>query len=318
MTVLVVAGGSLGAGAGTAFAYSWPITPFFQPHPITSFFGDPRTIYDEYYAGGAALNGPGRFSFHNGVDIPAPEGTPVYPVVSGRAHLLSGTAVVVRASRRRVFQYYHVLPIVTNGEWVYARRTVIGYVLGWAKHVHLAEIDRGHVTNPLLPGHLAPYADTTKPVVSSLVFRNATGQELDPLALHGAVDIVASAYDTPPLALPGVAVPLPVAPAALSWSLTTPDGRAAISLRTTVDFRVTLPFNRDFWLVYARGTYQNNPTFGGHPRRLRGRYLYHLEPSLFDTALVPNGAYVLTVTATDERGNTGTLVMPVAVVNDLP
>jgi hypothetical protein len=315
--LLVAALALFAARAGAGSAYSWPIAPFFQPHPIISFFGDPRTIFSEYYGGGAALNGPGEFAFHNGIDIPAPEGTPVYPVVSGRARLLSGTAVLVHASQGRVFQYYHLQPTISNGQWVHARRTVIGTVLGWAKHVHLSEIDGGHVTNPLLRGHLAPYEDTTKPVVSSIAFRDLTGQALDPLALHGAVDIVASAHDTPPLALPGVAVPLPVAPAALSWSLTTPDGRVAVPLRTTVDFRLTLPFNRDFWLFYARGTYQNNPTFGGHVRRLDGRYLYHVEPNLFDTTLVPSGAYVLTVTAADERGNTGTLSVPVAIVNDL-
>jgi murein DD-endopeptidase MepM/ murein hydrolase activator NlpD len=46
----------------------------------------------------------GSFTFHNGVDISAPTGTPVYPVVSGIAHVNSGDLVAVTTNDRRAFQ----------------------------------------------------------------------------------------------------------------------------------------------------------------------------------------------------------------------
>ena len=69
--------GVLAQTAG-ASAYSWPFKPFDRQHPIRGFFGDPRTVYDNGILAGA-FEGPGTFSFHQGVDISAPDGTPIYP-----------------------------------------------------------------------------------------------------------------------------------------------------------------------------------------------------------------------------------------------
>src|SRR5580765_9033737 len=83
-------------GAVSASAYPWPIKPFHQQHPIRANFGDPRTrFWNTMLTDG--LQGPGLFQFHNGIDIAAPEGTPVYPVRSGTARLIDGAAVLVRS-----------------------------------------------------------------------------------------------------------------------------------------------------------------------------------------------------------------------------
>src|SRR5262249_10505266 len=65
--------------------YPWPIRPFHEQHPIRGNFGDPRTISTDAF-GIDGLGLPGDYSFHNGVDISALAGTPVYPVVSGIAY----------------------------------------------------------------------------------------------------------------------------------------------------------------------------------------------------------------------------------------
>jgi hypothetical protein len=313
IALVLVLAAAAGARAAAAGAYGWPVQPFFQPHALIGVFGDPRTIFDEPWSADG-VDGPGKFSFHNGVDVAAPAATPVFPVVSGRAFLISGSAVGVKAANARVFQYYHVEPAVYPGQWVVARHTVLGYVLKWALHVHFGEIDHGRITNPLVPGHLGPYADTTRPAVDSIELRDSGGHPVDPGAVQGSVDLVASAYDTPSLVAPG-ATPLPIAPAAMSWSLSTLSGELVAPFETTVDFRQTLPSNRDFWHVYARGTYQNVPTFGGRVLRRTGRYLFHLAREPLDTRLLPNGTYVLRVTATDARGNSGELTRQFTVAN---
>src|SRR3977135_4525787 len=79
------------ASTGAAVAYSWPFRPFNTQHPIRGMFGDPRTVYEDAVL--AAFDSSGFFSFRQGVDISAPDGTPVCPFVSGTAPSL-GAAVL--------------------------------------------------------------------------------------------------------------------------------------------------------------------------------------------------------------------------------
>src|SRR5205807_778886 len=84
-------------------AYSWQVRPFDRPHPVRGNMGDPRTVYSVEGA---------SFSFHNGVDIYAPDGTPVYPVVSRIADVERRQEVIVRSPDGRSFQYWHLVPEV--------------------------------------------------------------------------------------------------------------------------------------------------------------------------------------------------------------
>src|SRR5688572_15595570 len=49
------------------YTYRWPVKPFDRQHPVRGFFGDPRI----------ANHGHSK-QFHFGVDISAPNGTPVF------------------------------------------------------------------------------------------------------------------------------------------------------------------------------------------------------------------------------------------------
>src|SRR5262245_35560893 len=53
-----------------AGAYGWPVKPFDRQHPVRGVFGDPRI-------------GETSHSFHFGVDVSAPDGTPVYATATG-------------------------------------------------------------------------------------------------------------------------------------------------------------------------------------------------------------------------------------------
>jgi hypothetical protein len=296
-------------------AYGWPVRPFNKPHPVRANFGDPRTVFVDPFLGGG-IDGPGSFSFHNGVDISAPGGTPVYAVRSGIAHIISGSMVVVSAADDSwKFQYDHLDPVVFETQAVVARKTVLGTVQPSAGHVHLSELEGTNVVNPAQKGHLTPYIDHTKPTVARIDVRSPTGESVGPIAICGHVSVVASVYDRPQLPIPGTFAGLPVAPAWVAWKVTKLDGRVVVPLTVRVDFRKLLPIVSDFWNVYARGTYQNAPRFGRQQfGGMPGRFLYILDPSL-DTRMLGNGVSVVTVIAKDIRGNAAALTQRVSVLN---
>jgi hypothetical protein len=305
------------AGVGDALAYPWPIKPFNKQHPVRGNFGDPRTVF-QLPPGEDGLNGPGGFSFHNGVDISCPPGTAVYPVRSGTARIKADSTVVVSAPNRPAFHYVHITPAVFDGQHVLAKRTVLGYVQAWAGHVHLTELDHGHVVNPLAPGHLSPYRDTIRPTIASISVHDERGQEISPLGLSGRVQLTAEAYDLSSVPVPGPWFNLPVSPAFVAWRLERlATETLAVPTTVTADFRESEPSNRAFWRVYARGTYQNMPRFASEIfTSMPGRYVYNLTPGLLDTQTLANGVYVLWVLAVDVRGNWTSASQRISIFND--
>lgn len=296
-------------------SYSWPVRPFRSEHPIRAFFGDPRTIFRN------GVNGDlGSFSFHNGVDIAAPDGTPVYPVFSGVVSKATADEVVVASpALQRTFQYWHLVRTVAVGRHVLAYRTLLGVVQLGRGHVHLTEIDNGVVVNPLQPGHLMPYRKTTTPTVMSVYVRTPQGIVLDPRRVSGTITLAGMAYDTPPLPLPQPWNGISVTPALLRWQLDDAHGRSVVPVQTPVDFSSTIPLAAEFDSVYDTGTYQNFPTAGDHFFfGTRGEYLFNLTPSALDTRALPPGAYTLTVSALDTCGNLGTLTEKLDVARQQP
>jgi hypothetical protein len=301
--------------SATASAYPWPLKPFDKQHAIRADFGDPRTrFWNTMLTDG--LQGPGMFQFHNGIDIAAPEGTPVYPVVSGTVRLIDDAAVAVRTKDGRTFQYFHIVPTVINGDRVLARRTVIGYVMRAFDHVHLGEIRHRVIRNPLAAGGISPYIDRTVPVVDAIAFRPPQSLlPLDPGTICGTVSLAATAHDTPPLPVPGAFGGFPVSPALVTWSLANVDGSFFVSGLPAADFRKTLPAARNFWSVYARGSYQNAPRFSNRQYFMAGRFMYNLT-SLLDTRFYPNGVYEIGVQVSDMRGNSSEAEQRFTIAND--
>jgi len=298
----------------SASAYPWPIKPFHQQHPIRANFGDPRTrFWNTMLTDG--LQGPGLFQFHNGVDIAAPEGTPVYPILSGTVKLIDGSAVLVRSPGHK-FQYFHIKPTVHNGQHVVAQRTVLGHVIHAANHVHLTEIRGRRVWNPLARGGLAPYVDRTSPQVDAIFERPVSSLvPIESSTVCGKVSLVVAAHDTPPLPVPGTFAGYPVSPAYVTWSLTMLEGLTYIPTIPAVDFRTTLPLVRNFWNVYARGSYQNAPRFSNQQFQMPGRFIYNLTQT-FDTRSYPNGIYEVRVHVSDMRGNWSDGVQQLRIENN--
>lgn len=315
---LAKATGPAGTETASGQVYGYPVKPFDVEHPVRANLGDPRMQFSGPPTLGTVMHGSGKFLFHQGVDISAPNGSAVYPVAGGTVTVVDRVKEWVRVDSGggREFEYWHIRPLVRVGQQVGAEQTVLGHIMRPAGHVHLTEYENGRVVNPLAPGHLTPYRDTTKPTIRGIAFRRFdTGPALFPSFLRGSVEIVAEAQDLPTMPVPGEWHGLPTTPALITWRIERPGGRTVVPERIAVDFRTTVPATPAFWSVYARGTYQNMCVFGPHYSFLqRGTYLFKLASS-FDTRRLHDGVYDLVVKAADIRGNSDSQVFRFTVHN---
>ena len=298
--------GRISASNTRPYAYGWPVKPFDRPHPVRGSFGDPRGIFTGPPTLSTLLHGGGTFQFHFGIDISAPDGTAVYPVESGTVQVVRPDWVQVDVGGGRAFQYWHIQPEVSAGEHVDANTTVLGHILRDAGHVHLTELAGLERVNPLAPGHIGPYEDTTTPRVGPITFRTTdAGRDQMPEFLRGRVVMITSAVDYPSVRVRGTWRDLPVVPALISWRIQRADtGRVVVPTHIAFDVRRTIPAPTEFWRFYARGTHENMCVFGKHYSYMQpGSYLFKLTPYGFDTRTLRDGVYELIVTATDIAGN---------------
>ena len=302
-----------GSRPRTCFAYHWPIKPFNRQHLVRGAFGDPRTTNRDRPFGWTGPKQTGARSFHNGVDIVAADGTPVYPVVSGRVERARPGQIVVHTDDGRAFQYYHLTraPAVQRGRLVVAGHTVLGWINTQYGHVHLAEIDGHLIHNPLDPGHLEPYHDRTRPVATGLyVDDGPVPSLLDGRSVGPHDHLSVAAADRQAMPVPGPWFGLPQAPALVEWRLFHRGTHTPWNV--AVDFGRTQPPARDFWQVYGPGTYQNCPIFADHIfLGTPGRYLFRLHLHL---NRLHSGNYRLAVRVADVRGNRSTVSWPLEVV----
>lgn len=291
----ILTGGALTGGEGAhggrvqtldTRPYGWPLAPVDVQHPIRGFFGDPRTPTSD----------PDTHGFHWGIDVACRPWEQVYATISGYVVLRAShpESVVVQAYGSSYFhEYWHVRPVVRHGQVVQAGRTVIARVVPGdvSSHVHFAEHRGGRYLNPLRKGALHPFRDSTRPVVRSLTVR--AGDVIHVLPRSGHVDLVADAYDSTPLPVPGRFGDKPVTPAVVAWRL----GGGA-GWRVAWDVRETIPARADFHLTYGPATRQNTP-YGRD-----GRYRFYLAHGIEVSALRAAGC--IDVRALDTRGNAST------------
>lgn len=332
--VLAVAGGALAgrtalptesssaappraAHAQRAYTYGWPVKPFDRQHPIRGSFADPRSVFDGPPTVQGLMTSSGAFSYHQGIDISAPDGTPVYPVRTGVVRIVTPDWIEVDSEAGAAFQYWHIAASVRVGDQVTERETVLGRILKASHHVHLTQLQNGHAVNPLAAGGIGPYTDATVPRVNRIIFRAGTGgAELLPEYLHGRVEMVVDAADKPALKVPGMWTGLPVSPAKVTYRIVTmPSRRVVVPTTTALDVTHGLP-GANMWQTYARGTHMNMVQMGTHRYWYQpGVYLIRLGGGCFDTQRLRDGVYGVTVTVADTAGNRSSTTQVVNVHN---
>jgi hypothetical protein len=283
--------------ASSALAYPWPLKPFDRPHAVRGYFNDPRRDFV-----GEEL----QSAFHFGIDIVARDRVPVYAVAPGVVS--RHTTYVTVSANGRDFGYWHIDPVVDQGEAV-EQGTLLGAVEpGWG-HVHFAESFNGVYLNPLRPGALDPYVDATSPTIVAIAITYA-GKAVNLTKVRGTVDLTCDAFDTPPLRPPPPWTESRVTPALIRWRILRGIAGGESPWRTAVDFRTTLMPSALFNLVYAPGTRQNR---AGRP----GNYNFYLKQA-FRTTKLRDGPYRLQVAAFDSRGNSAHATLGFTVANRSP
>jgi hypothetical protein len=251
---------------------AWPIRPFFRQHPLI-----------------AGLNEQRPANMHVGVDILTGDGTPVYALQPGRAHIVEATG---RDSRVQIgrFVYWHIRPRVREGQFVRPLTEVVGTVNSDTNHVHLSEIVGGRYLNPLRPGGrvLSPWRDGARPVLGRPSFRRGRR-------------VVIKGFDPQP-SLPG-ATPAPVLGlAGLAYRLFDARGRRVGRLHWALRGASHLPEGARH-VVYAPGTRRAFAPCVALRRPCRPNWVYRLAGGLAPPLRVRSRrVYRLSVYAWDWSG----------------
>ncbi len=180
VAVQIILGLTITCQVAAQDSFPWPVTPFNSSQEITGNFSEYRST---------SANG----HFHNGTDIPKPDGSPVYSVKNGVVTSMSaqGSSAFVRVND---VAYVHIQPnpSLSLGDSVFAQQTVLGAILSGQGHVHFTNGFVGSERSSVLAGSgLTPYQDPWPPIIRFVEFyQNNTTNKLRNEALSGPVDIV--------------------------------------------------------------------------------------------------------------------------------
>ena len=249
----------------------WPVRPFQRQHPLRAGLNELR---------------PGNL--HTGVDILAPDGTPVYAIQPGRAHVIESQGPDARVQVGD-FQYWHIRPQVAEGQVISPYREILGTILPGASHLHLSELRGDRFLNPLRPGGrvLSPWRDSGAPVLSRPIFlrgRRVLIRGFDPQA--------SSRARRPTLGLAG-----------LAYRLFSRDGRRLGPLHWALRGSRHQP-DSVRRLIYARGSRPAYAPCVMLRPPCRSRWLYHLAGGLAPRLPIRAGrVYRLSAYAWDWAGH---------------
>lgn len=275
--------------------FPWPVTPFDQNHEITGNFAEFRDTGTSDH-------------FHNGTDIPKPDGSPVYPVKDGVITSMSsaGSNAFVRVED---VAYVHIFPnpALAVGDSVFASETVLGTILSGLGHVHFTNGFLGSEKNSMLVNSgLTPLEDPWPPIIRFVQFyQNNSNVQFTDNRLSGLVDI-------------HVKVDEQNGPPSSSISRrnngTYKIGYKILSADTSsVVFEppnngIRFQFDTKPSNTFVHRVYSNRSTLTSHIYIVTNNIT---SDNFWNTAAFPNGHYVVMVFTEDTRMNTDTVYVQV-------
>ena len=279
--------------------WPWPVTPFNQSQEITGNFCE----YRDTSPGG---------HFHNGTDIPKPDGSAVYPVKDGvlTAKSSVGSNAYVRVND---IAYVHIFPnpALSIGDSVFASQTILGTILSGLGHVHLTNGYPGAEKNSMLPNSgLTPLNDPWPPVIRYVQFYlNNTNSMFPGNELSSKVDIVvkvdeANAPPTSPLSRRNNGT------YKIGYKILSADSSTVVYQPPNggVRFQFNVKPNDNYVnTVY----FQDQSTTSSHVYQVTNNIS---SDNYWDTATLPYGDYVVMIFTEDTRSNTDTAWVPVTTI----
>ena len=300
--------------------HGWPVTPFSSTHPITGVFCEFRNTLTSDH-------------FHNGVDIPKPDGTPVYPVYDGVVTAIGTTAnsgdnayvrvryTVSGLTKSDAYVHINPNPLLYVGGPVVAYQTVLGTILPGLGHVHFTHGLSGAEMNAIRPvGGFAPYIDNYPPRIMSVrFFLDESATEFLGGRLSGPVDIRVHIQET------NAATPADVSISTsnngtyiVGYRILSADRQTTVYEPPSAGVRFRFdrqPTNNDVHRAFAPGadlsthiytiTNGNGADAVNTTRTVPNNFL--------NTETLPVGAYTVMVFSEDTRGLTDAEYLPVTV-----
>jgi hypothetical protein len=257
----------------------------------------------------------------------------IFAVESGVMHYTQPREMARNCNDRRFqvgqFSYWHASPALPEGAPVRA-----GEMIGWTClnewHVHLSEwaLVNGQRTwvNPLHPGgKLQPYVDDAKPVIRAVYAYGPPDAAWAPAAsseaagsdgaltqtfdnLHGAVDLRAWIDDSQGRVALDHHSAAAISPYRVWMQIRRIDNGAIVARRDVWRSDILLTGRERLFAHYAaRSRPPLSDALCAEATDCSGRLFYHLlvsgEHYLWDTRTVGDGAYLLTIRASDIAGN---------------
>jgi hypothetical protein len=278
--------------------YPWPVQPLHQSQELTATFCEFRNTLSSDH-------------FHNGVDIPKPDGSPVYAVANGRVTSIerAGSNAYVRVER---YCYLHIKPSqsLIVGDQVYAEQTIVGTILAGQGHIHFIDGYYDSEINAVrMGGGLTPYEDPWAPKIRYVkFFQDETENEFPGNKLSGKVDIVVKVEEQN--GPPGTSQSrLNNGAFILGYRILSANGDTIkySPPNNGVRFKFTnKPNNRYIHNVF----FKKYSSTSSHVYTVTNNIAAN---SYWDTTRLPTGPYHVMIFTEDTRENTDTLYVPVEV-----
>lgn len=300
--------------------HGWPVAPFFGTHPITGTFCEFRnTLSSDHW--------------HNGVDVPMPDGTPVYPVYNGTVTGIGTTAssgsnayvrvqyIVSGLVKSDAYVHIDPNPALRVGDPVVAYTTVLGTILPGLGHVHFTHGLSGAEMNAIRSaGGFTPYIDIYPPRILSVRFLQ-DGKETEFLngRVSGRVDIRVHMVET------NASRPADVSTSTSNNGIYVAGYRILSADRQTVFYEPPSggvryrfdrkPYDADVHSAFAAGSDLSTPIYtltnGNGADAINATR--SVPNGFWDTESLPVGPYTVMIFAGDTRGLADTVYLPVTV-----